>query len=236
MKKLTSILCVAFLFLIPLTTYSQDSTKIAVRPKVGLVLSGGGAKGAAHIGVIKYIEEAGIPIDYIAGTSMGAIIGGLYAIGYSPDELVEIISSVDWDRLISNQVDRKQISYERKAESRSQSVTIPFATETDHEELQSRSFQNSLPTGVVSGDNLINLFNSLSVGYSDSLDFNELPIPFLCMATNLVNGEADKLDKGIFSKSLRASMAIPILFDPVKIDSTLYTDGGILNNFPAEQC
>ena len=200
------------------------------------MLSGGGAKGAAHIGVLKYIEEAGIPIDYIAGTSMGSIVGGMYALGYSSDEILNIISEVDWDRLISDQVDRQKISYERKTESRSQLVTIPFSTGTNQQELQSRSFKNSLPTGIVSGDNLINLFNSLSVGYSDPIDFNDLPTPFLCIATNVLNGEADVLNNGVFSKSLRASMAIPILFDPVKIDDILYADGGLLNNFPAEQC
>ena len=235
-RQLTKIICAAFLILIPLSTYSKDSTETAVRPKVGVVLSGGGAKGAAHIGVLKYIEEAGIPIDYIAGTSMGAIVGGLYAIGYSPDEMLDIISSVDWNRLISNQVDRKKISYEKKAESRCQIITVPFSLGNDTEELQTRSFKNSLPTGIVSGDNLINLFNSLSVGYSDPVDFSELPVPFLCIATNVINGKADVLDRGVFSKSLRASMAIPILFDPVKIDNTLYVDGGLLNNFPAEQC
>ena len=226
----------ALLFIMPLAAYSNDSTKIAPRPKVGVVLSGGGAKGAAHIGVLKYIEQTGIPIDYIAGTSMGAIIGGLYALGYTPDEMLEIISSVEWDKLISNKVERKHISYERKVESRTQVLSVAFEADTKQEELQSNSFKNSLPTGIVSGDNLINLFNSLSVGYSDSLDFNSLPVPFMCMATNVVSGKADKLDKGVFAKSIRASMAIPILFDPVKIDGTLYTDGGILNNFPAEQC
>ena len=240
MAKVFRQILVACLLVAPFTTYSQDfpqdSTQMSSRPKVGVVLSGGGAKGAAHIGVLKYIEEAGIPIDYIAGTSMGAIIGGLYAIGYSPDEMQDIIKDIDWNRVISNQVDREQLSYERKAESRSQILTIPFDTGTEKEELQSRSFKNSLPTGIVSGDNLVNLFNSLSVGYSDSLDFNEFPVPFLCMATNVVTGNADKLDKGIFSKSIRASMAIPILFDPVTIDNALYADGGLLNNFPADQC
>ncbi len=236
MMKFARIISAVFLFFLTFTAYSQDSTETPARPKVGVVLSGGGAKGAAHIGVLKYIEEAGIPIDYIAGTSMGAIVGGLYAIGYSPDEMLDIIGNVDWDRLISNQVDREKISYERKTESRRQILTVPFATGTNQEELQSKSFKNSLPTGIVSGDNLINLFNSLSVGYSDPIDFDELPVPFLCMATNVVSGKADKLDKGVFSKSIRASMAIPILFDPVKIDNTLYTDGGLLNNFPAEQC
>ncbi len=236
MMKFVKIAFMALMFLMPVKSYSNDTTKIAERPKVGVVLSGGGAKGAAHIGVLKYLEEAGIPIDYIAGTSMGAIIGGLYAIGYTPDEMLELISSVDWGTLISNKVDRKRISYERKTESSRQLLTVPFAMGTDKEQLQSRSFKNSLPTGIISGDNLINLFNSLSVGYSDSLNFKDLPVPFLCMATNIVSGNADKLDKGLFAKSLRASMAIPILFDPVQIDSTLYTDGGILNNFPADQC
>ena len=230
-----SIFCI-LLLAISITAYSQDSTSVRTRPKVGLVLSGGGAKGAAHIGVLKYIEEAGIPIDFIAGTSMGSIVGGMYALGYSSEEILSIISEVDWDRLISNKVDRQKISFERKKESRNQLLTIPFDIGTDKHEIQSKSFKNSLPTGIVSGDNLINLFNSLSVGYSDPVDFNDLPTPFLCVATNVINGKADVLNKGVFSKSLRASMAIPVLFDPVKIDSTLYADGGLLNNFPAEQC
>ena len=236
MRKSFRILWAIMLLVISGTAYPQDTTSVTVRPKVGLVLSGGGAKGAAHIGVLKYIEEAGIPIDYIAGTSMGSIVGGMYALGYSSDEILDIISAVDWDRLISNQVDRQRTSYTSKSESRSQLITVPFSVGTDEQELQSRSFKNSLPTGIVSGDNLINLFNSLSVGYSDPIDFDDLPIPFLCIATNVINGEADVLDKGVFSKSLRASMAIPILFDPVKIDDTLYADGGLVNNFPAEQC
>ena len=236
MKKLTKILCAAVLMTASIAVYAQDTTAVKARPKIGLVLSGGGAKGAAHIGVLKYIEEAGIPIDYIAGTSMGSIVGGLYAMGYSSDEILSIITDVDWDRLISNQVDRQKTSYASKIEDRTQNITIPFSVQTDEEELQSRSFKNSLPTGIVSGDNVLNLFNSLSIGYSDPVSFNDFPIPFLCIATNMLNGEADVLDKGIVSKALRASMAIPILFDPVKIDNALYADGGLLNNFPAEQC
>ena len=221
---------------ISISAYSQDSTAVKSRPKIGLVLSGGGAKGAAHIGVIKYLEQAGIPIDYIAGTSMGSIVGGMYALGYSSDEILDIISAVDWDRLISNKVDRQKICYTNKHETRTQLITVPFSLGTDRQEFQKRSFKKSLPTGIVSGDNLINLFNSLSVGYSDPVDFNELPIPFACVATNMLNGEPEVLDNGIFSKSLRASMAIPVLFDPVRINETLYADGGLVNNFPAEQC
>ena len=236
MKNLTKIIGIALLSLGSVMAVAQDTTVVKERPKVGLVLSGGGAKGAAHIGVLKYIEEMGIPIDYIAGTSMGSIVGGMYALGYSSAEILDIISDVDWDRLISDNVDRQKISYRRKQESSTQTLTIPFSVTTDTEELQSRSFKNSLPTGIVSGDNLINLFNSLSVGYSDPIAFDELPIPFICIATNMMNGEADVLNKGIFSKSLRASMAIPILFDPITLDETLYADGGLVSNFPAEQC
>lgn len=236
MKTTLRTLWAILLLSVTVTAYSNDTTAVKSRPKIGLVLSGGGAKGAAHIGVLKYIEEAGIPIDYIAGTSMGSIVGGMYALGYSSDEILEIISAVDWDRLISNQVDRQKISYTRKQETKTQLFTIPFSAGTSQSEVQYRSFKNSLPTGIVSGDNLINLFNSLSVGYSDPIDFNDLPTPFLCVATNVINGKETILNEGVFSKALRASMAIPILFDPVKIDDALYADGGLVNNFPADRC
>lgn len=236
MRRLFHILGVMMLACISVNAYSQDTTATKARPKIGLVLSGGGAKGAAHIGVLKYLEEAGIPIDYISGTSMGSIVGGMYALGYSADEILNIISDVEWDTLISNKVNRLKISYKRKQETCTQLVTIPFDFGASEDERKSKTFKNSLPTGVISGDNLINLFNSLSVGYSDPVDFNELPIPFACVATNLLNGNASVMDKGIFPKSLRASMAIPIMFDPVRINDTLYVDGGLVDNFPAEQC
>lgn len=215
----------------------EDTLSVNQRPKVGLVLSGGGAKGAAHIGVIKYIEELGIPIDYVAGTSMGSIVGGLYSLGYSADEMLEIISNVDWSRLISNKVERQKISFTEKYDQSRQLLGIPFsASDSENEEIRSESFRNSLPDGFVSGDNLLNLFNSLAVDYSDSLSFDELPVPFLCMAANLVTGKADIMDSGEVTKALRASMAIPILFDPVQIGDYLYADGGLICNFPAEQC
>lgn len=215
----------------------NDTLHVNQRPKVGLVLSGGGAKGAAHIGVIKYIEEMGIPIDYVAGTSMGSIVGGLYALGYSADEMLEIISNVDWGRLISNKVGREKISFTEKYNQSRQILTIPFSADEKHKEaIQTKSFRNSLPEGIVTGDNLLNLLSSLSIDYADSLSFNELPVPFLCIATNMINGNADVLDNGEITKSLRASMAIPILFDPVRIGNYLYADGGLVCNFPAEQC
>ena len=236
MKKLTCILCVACLLGLSPLAYAQDSTQVNTRPKVGLILSGGGAKGAAHIGVLKYIEEMGIPIDFIAGNSMGAVMGGFYALGYSTDEIIDIISDADWNRLISNEVDRRKIAFSRKIEDESLLLTVPFSFKTQKEDMQSSSFKNSLPQGVVSGDNVINLFNSLAVGYADSLSFGQLPVPFICVATDMLSGEAATLDNGEFTKALRASMAIPVLFDPIKMNQTLYTDGGLTCNFPAEQC
>ena len=235
MKNLRWMICVACLvFLVP-SAYAQDSIKVKERPKVGLVLSGGGAKGAAHVGVLKYLEDNGIPIDYIAGTSMGSVVGGMYALGYSTDEILDVLSSADWNRLISNEVDRRKISFTRKLENETMAFTVPFSLK-HKEDMQSRTFKNSLPKGFVTGDNIINLFNSLAVGYADSLSFGQLPIPFLCIATDMLSGEAAVLDKGEFTKALRASMAIPVLFDPVKMNQTLYTDGGLTCNFPAEQC
>ena len=236
MKKLVKSLLLAALLFAPIAAYSQDTTAVKARPKIGLVLSGGGAKGAAHIGVLKYIEEIGIPIDYIAGTSMGSIVGGMYALGYSADEILSIIRDVDWNRLISNKVDRIENSYSKKQEDATQLLSIPFSVNTDENELQARSFKNSLPGGIVGGDNLMNLFNSLTVGYADSVDFNTFPTPFLCIATNLTTGEGEIVDKGVFTKALRASMAIPVVFDPIEFKNSIYADGGLINNFPAEQC
>lgn len=235
-KQISRILLTAFFSLLAVCAYSQDTTKVSKRPKVGLVLSGGGAKGAAHIGVIKYLEEAGIPIDYIAGTSMGSIVGGFYALGYSSDEIVELISSVDWNHLISNNVERKRISFSEKLDRKRHLVTIPFSTGKGDEEFKKKSFRNALPGGIVSGDNLLNLFNSLSVDYSEYMMFSDLDIPFICIGTDLMTGEEKIFDRGEFATAIRASMAIPVLFDPVHIDGSLYVDGGLIKNFPAEEC
>lgn len=123
MRNAIKSILLLLLLLISHTAFCQERTATASRPKVGLVLSGGGAKGAAHIGVLKYIEEAGIPIDYIAGTSMGSIVGGMYALGYSSDEILEMTSSVDWNRLISNAVERRKISFNRKSEKGTQIIS-----------------------------------------------------------------------------------------------------------------
>lgn len=228
------------------------------RPKVGLVLGGGGARGAAHIGVLKYIEEIGLPVDYIVGTSMGSIIGGLYALGYSPDELQTLIGGINWGKYMSNRVNRRDISSADKNRRSTYLVTIPFnsgelfdklkgkqAEEDEESEGEgdsetdshsSVSFISSLPSSFISGADLLNLFNSLCIGYQDPIDFNELPIPFACVATNLTTGEAAVLRSGRFPEAIRASMAIPGVFSPVNIDGQLLADGGLVNNFPADVC
>ena len=155
------------------------------RPTVGLVLSGGGAKGAAQVGALKFIEELDIPIDLICGTSIGGLLGGLYAIGYKADELEDIFINQDWDKLLTDVVDQKYIPYSTKMYNSKYVLTIPFQTATDllnsskknDEEYKKQSFMSSLPSGYAYGFNVNNQISSLTVGYQDEMSFNDLPIP-----------------------------------------------------------
>ena len=201
-------------------------------PQVGVVLSGGGAKGAAHIGVLKYMEEIGIPVSYVTGTSMGSIIGGLYALGYSPDEMEEIISDIDWPLYITGKVDRRFLSQRKREAASELLLNIPYGKFTRRDELD----MSAMPLGVMAGDNLQNLFNRLSVGFQDSTSFDSLPIPFACVATDLMTGKPKILHRGEFARALRSSMAIPIFFTPVEWEDRLLADGGVTNNFPVDVC
>ncbi len=236
MKKL--IPAVLFLLLCHPLTQAQKPHSAVVpqpqRPKVGLALSGGGAKGAAHIGVLKYMEEIGIPIDCIAGTSMGSIIGGLYALGYTPDEMADLISNINWSIYMSNNVDRYYQSSTIRAKKSTYLFSVPFGSSN----FQEKSFNilSTLPSGVINGASLTNLFNRLSVGYNDSMDFSQLPIPFCCVATDILTGKPVILNHGNFAKAIRSSMAIPGVFSPVEWDGHLLADGGMVNNFPADLC
>lgn len=196
----------------------------AERGKVGLVLSGGGAKGVAHIGVLKVIEEAGIPVDYIAGTSMGSIVGGLYAIGYNAKMLDSLVRKQNWPFLLSDRVDRFNLPFSQKETDEKYLVSIPMIG----------GKRIRMPAGFISGQNIYGLFSELTVGYHDSLDFAGLPIPYACVAANLVDGREVVLDKGNLPLSMRASMAIPGVFAPVRLDTLLLVDGGIANNFPTD--
>ena len=218
-KQIFSTLVLSIGLLLPFSLHSQEQRK-----KVGVVLSGGGAKGMAHIKALQVIEEAGIPIDYIAGTSMGAIVGGLYAIGYTPEQLDSMVRKQDWTFLLSDRIKRSAMSLTDRERSEKYTVSIPFT----------KTPKDAATGGIMKGQNLANLFSDLTVGYHDSIDFNKLPIPFACVAANVVNGEQIVFHDGILSTAMRASMAIPGVFTPVRQDSMVLVDGGIVNNYPAD--
>lgn len=195
---------------------------MAQRKKVGLVLGGGGAKGAAHIGVLKVLEEAGIPIDYIAGTSIGSIVGGLYSIGYTTNYMDSMFRHQDWKFLLSDQVQRRHRSFAAKEMREKFLVSLPF----------SKDEKTELPAGFVSGQNIYNLFSDMTIGYHYMNSFDSLPIPFACVAVDLVSGRPVVMNKGSLPLAMRASMSIPGVFAPVETDGMVLVDGGALNNLP----
>lgn len=213
---------------------AQKTSTGSSRLKVGVVFGGGGAKGAAHIGVLKYLEEMGVPVDYVAGTSMGSIIGGFYAMGYTPDELTRLIASMNWSEYIGNKIDRSMMSKETRNRSNTMFLNIPFSMESLFDNNSKSSFISQLPSAYVSNSSLINLFNDLCVGYQEDMDFNDLPIPFACVATDLITGKEVVLRYGSVPTAMRASMAIPGVFSPVSYGDKMLVDGGLVNNFPAD--
>jgi len=216
---------VVLLFLLSLSfLQAQDSLEVKNDLKVGLVLSGGGAKGLAHIGALKEIEKAGIRIDYVGGTSMGAIIGALYASGYNATQLDSIFQQLDFETLISDDVPRRARTFYEKEEVERYAVTLPFD-----------QFKLRFPSGISKGQNVYNLLSKLMVHVKDIEDFNKLPIPFVCVATNVETGTPKLFRRGYLPKAVTASGALPSLFAPVKINDTLYIDGGVVNNYPIDE-
>jgi NTE family protein len=189
--------------------------------KVGLVLSGGGALGMAHIGVLKMIEKYDIPVDYITGTSMGAIIGALYASGYSASEIETILRSIDWIPLLSDKKERKDIDLNDRELFEKYILSLQF-----------EKAKLKLPEGAVYGQNIYNLLSSLTWHVRNIDDFSKLPIPFKCIGTDLETGEAVVLDRGSIADAVRASMAIPTAFSAIEIDNRLLVDGGVVRNIP----
>ena len=232
-------LFLSFLVFACLVTAEAQNKSITVnlnkpRPKVGVVLGGGGAKGASHIGVLKYIEEMGIPVDYVAGTSMGSILGGLYAMGYSPDELASLIANMNWSQYVGNKIDRSTMSMESRQRASTTQLSIPFSHENLFDKDPNTKLIANLPSAYVNNSSLINLFNDLCVGYQEEMDFNDLPIPFACVATDIATGEEVVIRHGSVPTAMRASMAIPGVFSPVTMGDRLLVDGGLVNNFPAD--
>lgn len=208
------------LFLFFQLSFGQET----VRPKVGLVLSGGGAKGLAHIGVLKTLDSLNIKVDYIAGTSMGAVVGGLYASGYSAKQLDSIFSKLDVNALLQDYTPRESKSFYEKRNDEIYALTLPFS-----------NFKLGLPSGLSKGLYNFNLISRLTKHVSDVREFNQLPIPFLCIATDLETGNQVVLEKGILAEAIIASGALPTLYNPIEINGRLLIDGGVVNNYPVEE-
>ncbi|MDT0642048.1 patatin-like phospholipase family protein [Zunongwangia sp. F363] len=214
-KNLVIFFC--FIYLLGFSQQKDD-------PKVGLVLSGGGAKGLAHIGVLKVLEEAGVRIDYIGGSSMGAIIGGLYASGYTAHELDSIFHETNFNILIQDDLPRSAKTFYEKEDTEKYAISLPF-----------NNFKIGFPSGLSKGQNIYNLMSRLTMHVSNVDDFSNLPIPFFCVAADIETGEEVILDEGSLAKAVSASGAIPSLFSPVNIDGQMLTDGGVANNYPVEE-
>lgn len=205
-----------------LNAFSQEQAKRKL--KVGLVLSGGGAKGFAHIGVLKVLEDAGVEISFIGGTSMGAVIGGLYASGYNATQIDSIFRNTDFDELLQDYIPRSSKNFFGKRNDELYALSLPF-----------NKFRIGIPTSLSKGMYNYNLLARLTNNVRHVRDFNKLPIPFLCIATDIETGEEVLLNKGYLPQAMLASSAFPSLFSPVEIDGRLLVDGGVTNNYPIDE-
>ncbi len=212
-----------FLLMMPVALAGEARKEEATRPKIGLVLSGGGARGGAHIGVLKALEELHIPIDYIAGTSMGAIIGAFYAAGYSPQEIEKFVSETQWKDAFSDQPDRAAITMRKKQ------LDADFLIS---HRLGFNGGELKLPLGFFEGQKLDLIFQRAFLRVDEIQDFDDLRIPFRAVATNLVTGTEVVLGSGSLATAVRASMSIPAVFAPVIMDDMMLVDGGMANNLP----
>ena len=204
---------------------AQTDGMLHKRLKVGLVLGGGGAKGAAEVGVLKVIEEAGIPIDYIAGTSIGSIVGALYSVGYRAETLDSLFCSQEWLTLLAD----REVTLSSEPIAERDGITYIFGFPVSR-----KGSKKADPTfGAVRGDNIVSLFQNLTQ-VRDSINFNELPIPFRCVAADVKSWSEVVLDRGNLPRAMRASMAIPGAFKPVRIGKMVLVDGGLLNNLPVD--
>lgn len=232
------------------------------RPTVALVLSGGGAKGAAHVGVIRRIEELGIPVDMVLGTSMGGLVGALYSLGYTPAQMDTLMRNIDWSWALNDKLSRKYISYADMKYKEKYLFSIPFYYEknyykakfaddikfgvpqryqgefhigADNEngiEFLKNNLLGSLPSGYIYGQNVSNLISSLTVGYQDSIDFKTLPRPYVSIAADMVSGKAKIWHSGKINDAMRSTMSIPGMFAPVRVDGMVLVDGGLRDNYP----
>ncbi len=222
-SKLTTFLSLFsfFFFLFSQNSYAQDTIP---RKKIGLVLSGGGAKGFAHIGVLKVLEEAGVKIDYIGGTSMGAVVGGLYASGYNATQIDSIFYNTNFDELLQDYIPRSSKSFYEKRNDEMYAISLPF-----------NKFKIGIPVALSKGMYNYNMLAKLTHNVRHIRDFSKLPIPFVCVATDIETGQEVMLKSGYLTQAMMASSAFPSLFSPVEIDGKILIDGGVTNNYPVEE-
>jgi NTE family protein len=207
------------LFFVSIALHAQDS-----RQKIGLVLEGGGALGLAHIGVLQWLYQHHVPVDLVAGTSMGGLVGGFYATGRSPDEIQQLIQNVNWDQALSGQLPFRDLSYRRKEDAVEFPTRIEFGLRHGVQ----------LPAGFNAGQEVSFILDRVTLAYSEVKSFNDLPTPFACVATELNTGREHVFHDGSLSLALRATMSLPGIFTPVRSGNNLYADGGLLNNLPVD--
>lgn len=208
-------------FFLQLTLEAQNAP---LRPRIGLVLSGGGAHGIAHIGVLKVMEEAGLRPDIITGVSMGSIIGGLYSMGYSADSIQKILERINWKLLLSNKIPENKVIFLEKSHFSNSAISLP---------LTSRKVM--LPSGLINGQQVENTLNFYAWPAADINDFSKLPIPFLCVGTDIITYKKIDFKSGYLPDAIRASFSVPSIFTPLKIDTLLLVDGGLIRNFAASE-
>ncbi len=217
-----------FLVIISYSTTAQNKSNLAddSTPKIGLVLSGGGAKGFAHIGVLKVFEEYGIKPDYISGTSMGSLVAALYSLGYSADELEDIVTNANWNELLTDKITLRDIPIFEKEDYPGYPLKLAFG----------KTEKLTLPSGMIKGQKIQSLFSKLTWSSNRFSDFDDYPIPYRCVATDIISGQAYIFESGNLAEAMRASMSIPTVFTPVEKDTLLLVDGGVVRNFPVQEC
>src|SRR6201987_3522433 len=222
MYLLRNFLAVFLVCFTPISGSTQETSSSARQPKLGLVLEGGGALGLAHIGVIQYLEERHIPVSYIAGTSMGGLVGGVYATGRDPAEVRDLVKGINWDEVISGQIVYNDLSFRRKQDAREYPSGLEFGLRKGVQ----------FPSGFNSGQQVDLILDRVALPYSQLQSFGDLPIPFACVATDLVTKGEHVFRSGPLDLALRSTMSLPGIFTPVVHEVHIFVDGGLMNNIP----
>ena len=223
-RSLTIGLALLAIMAFPLIAVAQGGTQATKRPTVGVALEGGGALGLAHIGVLRWFEQHHIPIDYLSGNSMGALVGGMYATGKSPDELERLIKQIDWPLVLAGDTPFEDLPFRRKEDARAAQDDLAIG------------FKHGamLPSGLSSGHQINMLIDRETLAYSSVKSFDDLPIPFRCVSTELISGKAHVFSSGPIGFAMRSSMSLPSIFSPMRDGDLVYVDGALVDNLPTD--